>query len=285
MKVSEFDGRSVLVSVFIAIFLSGCSDVDEPSNLRRLRLCGPAELLPLLSDLTLSYSKFHPEIDWDVKQGTARGCLDRLEYGDVDTAVCSPEMMTAEPDAPQLRAIPFAFDAVAIVVHPSYPISDMTLAALHSLYAGRVLNWEELGGVRREIDVIYREDDSSIRGVFERKVMGGRSATPTAIVLPSGSATVEFVGRHIGAIGYVSMGYLFQMDRALETTANDRVKVLRIEGEHPTPETVARGSYHLDYPLSLVVRSDVGAESFEWIQYALRTPAQNLIGDSLAKIR
>ncbi|MCT7986280.1 substrate-binding domain-containing protein [Laspinema sp. A4] len=45
-----------------------------------------------------------------------------------------------------LKEIPVAIDGIAIVVHPSLPISGITIEQFDGIYAGEITNWNQVGG-------------------------------------------------------------------------------------------------------------------------------------------
>ncbi|MEP5759671.1 MAG: phosphate ABC transporter substrate-binding/OmpA family protein [Litoreibacter sp.] len=69
------------------------------------------------------------------------------------------------------REVIVALDAIVPVVHPTNTTRDMTLVTLARIAAGRVTNWNELGGPDLPIRMILTEDGSSIAGVFEERIM------------------------------------------------------------------------------------------------------------------
>jgi phosphate transport system substrate-binding protein len=77
--------------------------------------------------------------------------------------------------------VPFAvaYDSIIPVVHPSNPLSSITLAQLKDIYTGKVTNFKEIGGPDLKI-VICSRDTSS--GTFETWISSsGNIGTPLRI--------------------------------------------------------------------------------------------------------
>lgn len=51
----------------------------------------------------------------------------------------------------KLKQIPIAIDGIAVAVHPHLNIPGLTLDQLRSIYTGKIVNWQEVGGPNLEI--------------------------------------------------------------------------------------------------------------------------------------
>lgn len=107
-----------------------------------------------------------------------------------------------------LIPIPIALDGLAIIVHASNKLSDLTLTELSNIYSGRILDWSELGNQSGDIILISREENSSIRTFFEKRVMGNDSTSLTAVVMPTNAEVLRYTAMHPTAIGYISSSYV-----------------------------------------------------------------------------
>jgi phosphate transport system substrate-binding protein len=123
------------------------------------------------------------------------------------------------------------------------------------------------------VQPISREEGAGVRAAFEALAMEGSPVTPQAMVMPTGQALVDYVAGHPEAIGYASMA---------ETS--NRVRVLKIEGELPNPETIKEESYPLRYDLWLVAaNSSEPVRSF--VAFAGSQAGQEIIGQQFAQIK
>jgi hypothetical protein len=120
---------------------------------------------------------------------------------------------------------------------------------------------------------------------FERLVMQEERVTLTAIVLPSSPAVIDYVASHARAVGYVPMSSLI-LSKELETSVDQqRVRILRVEGEVPTQESVHAGSYHLTSPVHLVVVGSESSALSEWLDFMLSAPGQATVRRGLVGVR
>lgn len=266
-------GLCVLLS---AVLLSACAITTPPATPALLRLAGANSMAPLLEELSQAFSAQRSDVILEVQSGNTALGLSLLARGEVELAAAS-WLPSELPSA--WVATPIAWDGLAIIVHPSNPVDGLTLFQLRRVFAGWAFHWQDVGApiitdeALSTIQVISREDGSGTRAVFEQQVMGNERVTFTALVMPTSQAVVEYIAEHENAIGYVSMAW-----------ADDRVKVLRIEGLLPTPETV-RGGYHLAYPLYLVTRDQPTGLIKAFLDFVLSPAGQSIVGKRYGRVR
>ena len=214
---------------FIALALSGPSNwaggVEPPPNPGELVLAGPEALHPLMRILGQAYQARRPYIAVIVENTDADSLDPAFTYD----------------EAGEGYRVPIALDALAILVHPRNPVQELTLLQVQDIFAGRIHDWETLGGQQGEIKVLDQMDGTPSQLFFMERVMRSRPVTPNALLMPHDAAVVQEVGADPSAVGYASVGYL-----------RPQVRSLSIEGISPTPENLARGAYHLIRPVYLV---------------------------------
>jgi phosphate transport system substrate-binding protein len=263
--------RSVLL-VLLALACASCQgapsagaalSVDAAPT--TIRISGSTSMAPVLRDLADAYRKTRPQVRVEVLGNGSQAGMRELQAGTVDIAAVSWKAEDAETPK-GVRAVPFARDGVAVVVHPSNRVTGLTLAQARSLYRGEIQDWKALGGPALETSVISREDGSGTRAAFEAAVMGGERVTFNALVLPTTQAVVEHVGRHPEAVGYVSMAAL-----------TDTVRAVPIEGLLPAPAAVRAGAYHLMRHLYLFTPTVPTAEGSRFLDFIQSPEGQAII--------
>jgi phosphate transport system substrate-binding protein len=133
-----------------------------------------------------------------------------------------------------LWGAPIGQDGIAIITHPTNPVTKLSIEQLRAVYQGLISDWSILGGSPGPITVISREAGSGTRAEFERLLMGERQTTQSAQIAPSSAAVIASVGREPGSIGYVSMSYL-----------DASVQALAIENIAPIQANVQQNTYPL----------------------------------------
>jgi len=222
----------------VAFTLVSCSSQILPAatpttHVTALRLYATTPTIPLIHNLTTTYTRLNPLITFEITTGDYDAMVQEVMRDD------SAYLVTNHLDAQSsLWAAPMGQDGIAVIVHPDNDISALTSAQLRDIYQGWTSNWGDLGGKQGDIVVISREDGSGTRAEFESLVMGSRSTTSNAQVAPSSAAVVLSVARQPSSIGYVSMSYV-----------NNSVRSLTIDSAAPTLENV----YNNIYPLRSIL--------------------------------
>jgi phosphate transport system substrate-binding protein len=218
----------------VAFTLVSCSSQILPAatptiHVTALRLFVTTPAIPLIHNLTTTYSHLNPSITFEVSSGDYDAMVQEVMRDD------SAYLVTNHLDNQSpFWAAPIGQDGIAVIIHPDNDISALTSAQLRDIYQGWTSNWNDLGGHNGDIIVISREDGSGTRAEFESLIMGNRRTTSNAQIAPSSAAIVQSVARQPNSIGYVSMSYL-----------NESVRALTIDGAAPTLANVAQDIYPL----------------------------------------
>ena len=277
--------RSLVLVVSLlpaAASLAGCGTAVGPAKPITLQVAGSTAMLPLVADLAAAYEESNPRSRVEFEGGGSRLGMERLEAGDVDIAGCSWLSPSNDDAAVWYSPVPVAWDGIAILAHAKNPVDELTLLQVRSLFAGWTLDWGEVGGGDSIPLIVSREDGSGTRAAFEALAMGEQPVTLTAIVMPSSTAVIQYVSGHVSALGYASMGAVSALNDGAGSTP---VKMLRIEGADPTPDTVQDGIYHLTRPLYLVTKAVPSDDVRSFVDYALSPAGQAIIGRHYARVR
>lgn len=229
-------GKARRALAVVALTLASCSGQLLPAStptleVTALRLYVTTPMIPLINALTAAYSRVNPAAIFEINTGNYEAMVEQVLLD--DDAYLLTNYLPPEEDSP-LIALPVAKDGIAVIVHPSNGVTNLTINRVRGIYQGWINRWSEVGGADMPITVISREDGSGTRMIFENLVMGDRRTTMTAQIAPSSAAVVASVARSPGAVGYVSMS-------ALDAS----VRALRIENIAPTLENVASSAYPL----------------------------------------
>ena len=85
---------------------------------------------------------------------------------------------------PATTSVPYAtaYDSIIPVVHPSNPMTNITLDTLKAIYKGDITNFKELGGPDLKIVVCSRDTSSGTYETWEGKVMKKVRVFPGALL-------------------------------------------------------------------------------------------------------
>ncbi len=259
-------GISLLCTVFCFLILVACS-APAPEATRepvKLRLVTADSCAPLAAGFAAAYEESHPWVTVQTEVFNSMLARRALRDGQAELALLSWVAESGYDRERPLWAQPFARDGIAVITHPSTPLTEVSIALLQSIFRGQVQEWEGM-----PITVVSREEGSGTRAVFDRTVLGIHKVAHTAVLFSSSDAVIEYVAQTPGAIGYVSTLRLGDPETA-------GVRILPVDGVLPDRTTVYDGSYPIARPLYLATYGEPLGEAREFAQWVLGPQGQLL---------
>lgn len=228
-----------------------------------LVIAGSTSVQPFAEKLAEIFMHQHPKALINVQGGGSSTGIYAARQGAADLGASSRELVAAEKD---LVEIPIAYDGIAVIVHPSNPITDLTLEQLRQIFQGRLKDWGALGLKPHPIHLITREEGSGTREAFEHLVMGQAEITPAALVQDSNGSVRELVAGDPYSLGYISVGLV-----------DGRVKAVAIDGISPTPENIKNRTYELVRRFLLVSRTPPAGLGKAFVEFILSHQGQKIL--------
>ena len=255
------------ISMILLMGFMGCIGGEKES--KTLSLAGSTTVEPIASKAAEVYMEKHPDVKVTVQGGGSGTGIKMVGEGTVDIGNASRKIKDKEKDLyPDLVGTIIAYDGIAIVVHPSNPVENLTKQQLQDIYAGKITNWKEIGGEDREIVVVTRAEGSGTRDTFIELVMnkGKVEETSRALQKPSNGAVKATVAGNESAIGYIGLGYV-----------DDTVKPVKINNILPSSETVKNGTYPISRALYMYTKGEPSGVTKEFIDFVLSKEGQNIV--------
>ena len=247
-------------------FVSGSLTACDRAAGIRVIVAGSTSVQPYAEILAEEFSGYDNSIEVDVQGGGSSAGITAAQTGTADIGMSSRSLKEAEQG---LWSVEIAKDGLAVIVHPSNPISGLSLEQVRDVYTTGINNWKRLGGNDAKIHIITREDGSGTRSAFEELVMGGKSISPRAIVQDSNGAVRQLVADDPNAIGFISLGLVEVGERP--------VKALSLDGVYPTRENVVGGSYNLTRPFLFVSNGEPSGATKEFIDFVLSARGREIL--------
>jgi phosphate transport system substrate-binding protein len=222
---------------FLAFCLlpAGCNQSGSVQTVT-LRTKGSDTMVSLAQAWAEEYRKVAPGVDVEVSGGGSGAGFPALVKGTIDIYNASRRMRPEEIE--QVRKITgkepketiVGYDAVAIYVHKSNPLNEITLDEIAQIYAegGTIARWSDLG-VKipdTDSDKIVRVNRQSNSGTYEflrEQVLNKKDFKLGSLDMDGSKEVVELVASTPTAIGYSGMGYATQAVKLLKVkkTATD----------------------------------------------------------------
>src|SRR3974377_305461 len=182
--------RLAPIALYIALLTVLASCVETPQATRtpvKLRLAEAADQAAVLDRVMAAYTADHDWVSASLASTTPQEAITRIRAGQLDAAI-----LPSEPGHNAGVWISgLAHDPIAIIVHPTNPIGDLTLAQLSDLFQGRTFDWTPFGGTGEAIPV-SREAQAYSRSIFEERVMQTRAVTRNAVLKASAKTGLVF---------------------------------------------------------------------------------------------
>jgi len=230
---------------------------------------GSTTVLPIAQKTAEAFMDANSWADIQVTGGGSSVGVQKVGEGTASIGMASRDLKSSEAEKyPNLVQYVIAKDGIAVIVHTTNPVSDLTIAQLKSIYKGEITNWKDLGGSDAEIVVVGRDSASGTREVFSELVMDKEDFTPTQLEKNSNGAVKQTIVQTPGAIGYVGLGYI-----------DDTVKAIVIEGVAPSIPNVLDGRYKISRSLNLFTEGEATGLAKEYIDYILSDEGQKIVED------
>ncbi|MBI5547595.1 MAG: substrate-binding domain-containing protein [Deltaproteobacteria bacterium] len=148
-----------------------------------------------------------------------------------------------------IKQVPVAWDALAIVVHPTNPLESITLEQVREIFTGKITNWKQLGGKDLPIVPIERKGRTSGVGLMARELIfrdQNLDYVSTTSLFDSTKPVEQACAKEPACVAISGIS---------SARLQEGLKVLAVDGKAPTRENLVSGSYVLYRPLYLTFPS------------------------------
>jgi phosphate transport system substrate-binding protein len=206
-----------------------------------LKIAGGTAHIPVMKEAAELIMTSNPDIRITIAGGGSGVGIKQVGEGLVDIGNAGRKATDKEIATYNLFMVKWAIDGVGVVVNPKNSVTALTKTQLQDIFSGKILNWKEVGGEDREINIYDRDAASGTREVFWKKALNKGEIAPKANVVVSNGAMKTAIAGDPYGIGYVSVGHI---DATVAPVALDGV-VPNLENVKSGTYGVARGLYSL----------------------------------------
>ncbi len=260
--------------ICLMLVLAFCFMITGAATAATVTIQGSTTVLPVTQSAAEVYMDQNPEINITVRGGGSGNGIAAVVDGAVDIGQASrfirdEEVKNAVDNG--IYPVPhrIAMDGIAVVLHPSNPIEDLSLEEIKAIFTGEATCWSEFGGPEQDITIISRDSSSGTYGVFSSIALDGERLSPRALLQASNGAVAGTVAETKGGIGYVGLGYL-----------SDELKPIKVNGVDATEANVVNGSFPIARGLYLFTDGWPKGQTAEFINFILSSEGQRIVGET-----
>ena len=250
------------------------------TSLHAQRIKGSDTVLPVAQQTAERFMNKHADARVTVTGGGTGVGIAALMDNTTDIAMASrpikfSEKMKAKAVQTDIEETIVAYDALAVVVHPSNPVKQLTRQQLEDIFRGKITNWQQVGGENRKIIVYSRETSSGTYEFFKESVLKNKNYMSGSLSMPATGAVIQSVSQTKGAIGYVGLAYV-----------SPRVKTLAVSYDnglhyaHPSVENATNKTYPIVRPLYYYYNANNKEAVAPLIDFILSGEGQDIIKKS-----
>lgn len=247
------------------------------SAARPVTLKGSDTMVIMNARLAEKFMAKNPGTQIQVTGGGSGVGLAALINGTTEIAASSRPIRTSEINNLKSRfatrgvGIPVARDGLAVYLHTSNPVTELSLGQLRDIYTGKITNWKGVGGKDATIIVYSRENSSGTYGYFREVVLLNKDFSPRAQTLQGTAAVVNAVAKDPNGIGYGGSAYA------------KGVKFAKVKKEEksqaywPSLETVRSGEYPISRYLFFYLRTAPKGDTKKFVDWILTPEGQEIV--------
>lgn len=247
------------------------------------KIKGSDTVLPVSQETAECFMASHPSARVTVTGGGSGVGISALLDGTTDIAMSSRtvkfmEKIKLRQGGKKLCEAVVAYDALAVVVNPANPVTNLTRQQLEDIFRGKITNWRQVKdpvtgrrGDDLKIIVYSRETSSGTYEFFKTSVLKEKNYMAGVLSMPATGAVIQSVSQTRGAIGYVGMAYVSKEVKALKVSYDNKNFV------YPSMETGRNHTYPIIRELYYYYTADKQRVVSPFIKYLLSPAGQKIV--------
>jgi len=255
----------VLVLLFVSANVSG-GDLDGFAGQEGgVKIAGGTAHIPVMKIVAKNIMINNPDIRITIAGGGSGVGIKQVGEGMIDIGNAGRRPTEKEISTYGLHMVKWAIDGVGVVVNPKNSVTSLSSVQLQNIFSGKILNWKELGGDDRTINLYDRDIASGTRAVFWKKALKKGEVSEVAnVVVANGAMKTSIAGDPYG-IGYVSVGHI-----------DSTVTPVALDGVVPNLENVKSGTYGVARGLYSMTKGEPSGLSKLYLDYLLSPAGQKI---------
>jgi phosphate transport system substrate-binding protein len=193
--------------------------------------------------------------------GFKKFCRNEIEVTGASRPISQSEVEICRKANVKFYELPIAFDATVVIVHPSNPITQITVEELKKMWApeaqGKIKTWADINPAwpKTALKLYGAGADSGTFDYFTEAIVGkSKSSRGDYTASEDDNILVKGVGGDKGALGFVPLAYYLENSKKIKALA-----IVNKQGKATlaTKETVENAAYNpLSRPLFIYVNAE-----------------------------
>lgn len=263
------------------------------SAVQTLTISGSSTVKPVIDAVADAYHQSHPDVYFFIRGGGSSIGIRDAGKGHVDIGMSSRPLKSFEKrQFKGLRTHLIGFDAVAFIANKENTATNLDFEDVPDIYMGNIRNWEELEGPDRPIEPISKMFGRATLDIFlyyfdldavnsegskaymhlKKQRHRGDFSSFRSPMLGSNAEIIDYVASHNGALAYVSYAEAHKA-----ATEGKAIKILSLDGDVPTNETIYSGKYPLRRDLELIAPKNASPLAKAFIDFVTKGEGQKII--------
>ncbi len=228
-----------------------------------------AKLVPTLKE---AYVAKNPGVSFEIAaEGSTTGIAAVIDgtaqIGMSSRRAKQTEMSAANAKGVTLKPTVVAYDGIGIIVNADNAITKLTKRQVEQIFAGDITDWSAVGGKPGKISIYTRNTASGTYSDFKQLAMNNRDYAGSSQKMAGNEQIAAEVGKNRNGIGYVGLAYL---------TAPG-LKVIAVDGQVPTKESVLKLTYPLSRPTFYYTNGAPAGEAAKFLEFTLSAEGKGII--------
>ncbi|MBM4165450.1 MAG: hypothetical protein FJ218_00755 [Ignavibacteria bacterium] len=214
-------------------FFLGCTQEQKESPTKgTLTFYSSDAIAPLVNGEVTKFHNLYSEAFISNIPTSDREAIAQLLNDSTNCIVIARSLNEEERDVAKKKSFEitehlFAYDATAFIVNKKNPIEQLRKSQLDSIFSGTITHWNTLSTTTtlQQIRIALLNRNFGLYQILSKQLLHGKEFTQPDILAQSTSDVIDFVGKNIDAIGFMSVSW-----KNVDTT---NIQILRIQ--HSTP--------------------------------------------------
>ncbi|WP_339383963.1 substrate-binding domain-containing protein [Fortiea sp. LEGE XX443] len=237
-----------------------------------IKIAGSSSSVTIFKVLTEAYQAQDKTAKIDfVSLSQSEGAIAALKNGIVDIAGSSHKLKPEENNG-KIQYRELAQDLLIVATHNSVQgVTNLTTAQLQSIYTGKIVNWQQLGGPNAKIVVLDRPEDESAKKLLRKYYLGKDETTTNAIVLNKEGELIDTLQNTPYSIGAFSLAYSLINQLPVHR--------LSLNGIAPNKENLTNGKYQMVRKLGIIWHKAPPPSTQKFIDFTFSSEGNKLLLD------